>query len=71
MDEVTIKHGRLIVTCCKNHTTIPDCKLCMMEKRNCDDFCLLAGHHFYIGKIEKLSWWRSFLEILRNLFHPA
>lgn len=75
METKILRHGRYFMTAVKNQTNIHDCKLCRLSKENCDDFCLLAGHHYYYSEIKKMSLWQyvkgrviNYFKTLKNKF---
>ena len=75
MESIILRHGRLFLQAVKNHTRINDCTLCVLSRPECDDFCLLAGHHYYIRTIKKMPLFQyikrriiNFFKTLKNKF---
>ena len=54
MEEKILRHKRLFLQAVKNTSSINDCRLCCLSHPECDDFCLLAGHHYYIRSVKRM-----------------
>ena len=75
MEQKILRHKRLLLQAVKNRTRINDCSLCVLSRTECDDFCLLAGHHYYIRTIKKMPLFQyikgriiNYFKTLKNKF---